>query len=292
LRIVTENGVRRLSVAGLQLELAKAGNIALLGEEIRSVKKRFPWLDMVVLSELSAHGTSTERAERLPGPSEEEFSRFARDNGVWLVAGSLFERDGARVFNTTPVINPAGEIVARYRKMFPFYPYEEGVTAGESFCVFDVPNVGRIGISNCYDVWFPEHARTLSWMGAEMIVNPSLTNTIDRDVELSLVRAAATSNQCYVFNVNGAGMLGYGRSIVCGPGGEILHQAGTGREIVVLDLDMDVVADVRERGWNGLGQVLKSFRDRSNVYPPYREGARSKTLDALGPLVKPSKERT
>ena len=63
---------------------------------------------------------------------------------------------------------------------------------------------------------------------------------------------------------------------------------GSGREIVALELDFDLVTRVRERGWNGLGQVLKSFRDRPNVYPPYGGGARSQALDALGPLVKPA----
>ncbi len=171
--------------------------------------------------------------------------------------------------------------------MFPFYPYEQGVTPGDSFCVFDVPEVGRFGISICYDIWFPEAARTLAWMGAEVIINPSLTNTIDRDVELSIVRATAAQNQCYVFNVNVAGTLGFGRSIVCGPGGEVLYQAGPVREVFALELDLDYVQRVRERGWNGLGQVLKSFRDNTVAFPPYQQGARSPALDALGTLDKP-----
>ena len=283
--------VRSFSIAGLQLELAKENNLATLGDEIRAVKRRLPWIDMVVLSELACHGTNTARAERLPGPTEEEFSRFARENGVWLVPGSMYERSGSDVFNTTSIINPAGDVVVRYRKQFPFYPYEEGVKGGDSFCVFEVPCVGRFGVSICYDIWFPETSRTLAWLGAEVIINTSLTNTIDREVELSLARAAAASNQCYVYSVNGAGMLGYGRSIVCGPGGEVLYQAGTGREVLALELDLDVVTQVRKRGWNGLGQVLKSFRDHPIAYPPYQTGARSAALDALGPLVKPQSRK-
>ncbi len=279
--------MRRLAIAGLQLELAKDGNLAVLGEEILGVKRRFPWIDMVVLSELACHGTSTAHAEPLPGRTEEALSSFAREAGVWLIPGSLFERDGAKIYNTTPVIDPSGRVVARYRKIYPFLPYEQGVTAGSSFCVFDIPGAGRIGVSICYDIWFPEISRTLAWMGAEIIVNTALTNTIDRDTELALARAAAASNQCYVFNVNGAGALGFGRSIVCGPGGEVLHQAGTGREQITTELDLDQVTTVRERGWHGLGQVLKSFRDHPIVYPPYERGARSPALDALGPLVKP-----
>jgi predicted amidohydrolase len=62
--------------------------------------------------------------------------------------------------------------------MFPFYPYETGVTQVH-YCVFDVPNVARFGVSICYDMWFPETIRTLVTMGA-VILHPTLTGTIDR----------------------------------------------------------------------------------------------------------------
>ena len=281
--------MRNFSIAGLQLDLVKTGNLPLLADQIGAAKRRFPWLDMVVVSELACHGVSADLAERLPGPSEEAFAGLARQHDVWLIPGTLFERDGDRVYNTAPVIDPSGTVVARYRKIYPFYPYEEGVSGGQELCVFDVPKVGRFGLSICYDIWFPEITRSLVWMGAEVVINPSLTNTVDRDVELAQVRAGAASNQCYVFNVNGAGKLGWGRSIVCGPGGEILHQAGSGHEVFALELDLDCVARVRQRGWNGLGQVLKSFRDHTIAYPPYQPGAQSPALAALGPLVKPGK---
>ena len=226
-----------------------------------------------------------------PVPPKRSFRASRARTRVWLIPGSMFERSGADVFNTASVINPAGNVVARYRKVFPFYPYEEGVKAGDSFCVFDVPGAGRFGISICYDIWFPETTRALAWQGAEIVINTSLTNTVDRDVELSLARAAAASNQCYVFNVNGAGVLGYGRSIVCGPGGEVLYQAGAGREVLALELDLDQVRNVRERGWNGLGQVLKSFRDHPIAYPQYQQGAESTALGALGPLAKPPQRK-
>jgi hypothetical protein len=124
-------------------------------------------------------------------------------------------------------------------------------------------------------------------MGVEVVINPSLTNTVDRDVELAIARASAAQNQCFVFNVNTAGTLALGRSIVCGPGGEVLHQASHGRDIFALELDLDVVARVRERGWHGLGQTLKSFRDNEVAFPPYAAGATSQALDALGALEKP-----
>lgn len=280
--------MRLFSIAGLQLELARENNVARIVAEVRAAKKRLPWVDMIVVGELSAYGAGTDEAEPRDGPAETAFAAVAREMGVWLIPGSLFERAATGIYNTAPVINPAGEIVARYRKMFPFYPYESGVTPGDSFCVFDVPKVGRIGLSICYDIWFPETTRTLAWMGAEVVISPSLTNTVDRDVELSITRANAAMNQCYVFNVNTAGKLGLGRSIVCGPGGEVLHQASHGHDVFALELDLDAVTRVRERGWNGLGQPLKSFRDNDVVFPPYAEGAKSQTLEALGALEKPA----
>ncbi len=283
--------MRPFAIAGLQLELPRGNNLDLLVEEIRLAKARLPWLNMIVLGELNCYGAATSTAEAMPGAAEEAFRAAARDNNIWLVPGSLFERVGDAIHNTTPVIDPRGNVVTRYRKMFPFTPYEQGVSPGDTFAVFEVPGVGKFGISICYDIWFPEHARTLAWMGAEVILNPSLTNTIDRDTELALVRAAAAQNQCYVFNVNGAGTAGFGRSIVAGPGGEVLHQAATAREVFALELDLDVVTRVRERGWHGLGQVLKSFRDSTVAFPPYAQGARSDALDALGPLEKPQAEQ-
>ncbi|MBI1329721.1 MAG: carbon-nitrogen hydrolase family protein [Alphaproteobacteria bacterium] len=278
--------MRTFSIAGLQLDVGKGDNVARICAEIRAAKKRLPWVDMIVVGELSAYGPATTNAEPRDGRAESEFRSVAREMNVWLIPGSLFERSGDVIYNTTPVIAPDGSIVTRYRKMYPFYPYEEGVTPGDAFGVFDVPGVGRFGLSICYDIWFPEITRTLAFQGVEVVINPSLTNTIDREVELSIVRANAAMNQCYVFNVNCAGDLGFGRSIVCGPGGEVMYQAGTSREIFALELDLDLAARVRERGWHGLGQVLKSFRDNKIQFPPYAEGARSETFEALGPLEK------
>lgn len=279
------------AIAGLQLEIARGDNLAVLRTEIESVVSRFPWVRMVVLGELSAHGSGTTRAEAPAGPTEQEFRRIAKSLGVWLVPGSFYVREGDSVFNLTPVIDPAGEVVARHRKMFPFLPYETGVKPGSDFVVFDVPGAGRFGVSNCYDMWFPETTRTLAAMGAEVILHPSMTNTIDRDVELAIARANAASNQCYFIDINVAGQLGFGRSIVCGPGGEVLHQAGRGREVFPFEVDFDFVRHVRQRGWHGIGQVLKSFRDRAVDFPVCADRGRpSEALRALGALQMPGRE--
>lgn len=277
----------RFAVAGLQLELQNRDNVADLCREIELAKRRFPWLDMVVLGELASFGPSTDTAQPMPGPAEGRYCELARRLGLWLVPGSLYERDGERIYNTAPVINPAGNVVARCRKLFPWLPYEKGVTAGADFVVFDVPEVGRLGVSICYDMWFPETTRALTWMGAEALIHPTMTGTIDRDPELAMARSNAAMNQCYLVDINCAGRLGNGRSIVAGPGGEVIHQAGQGREIIAVVLDFDHVRQVRATGWHGQGQVLKSFRDARLRYPQYVPEARSPELEALGPLAMP-----
>jgi predicted amidohydrolase len=277
------------AIAGLQLEAEPGDNTDSMLAEIDKVMARFPWLEMVVLPELNACGADRALAEPMPGPTEARFCDIARSHGIWLIPGSIFESDGNELYNTAPVINPGGEVIARYRKQFPWAPYEEGVTPGSEFVVFDVPDVGRFGISNCYDMWFPETIRTLAWMGAEVILHPSLTSTIDRDAEIAMVRAHGAQNQVYFFDVNLAGPLGVGQSCIAGPGGEVIYQAGKVREIIPLKLDLNYLRDVRADGWQNLAQPLKSFRDSDVTFPPYVEGYDSATLRQLGELKKPGR---
>ena len=279
------------AIAALQLEISRGDNLTALRTEIETAVARFPWLRMAVLGELSAYGTGTDRAEPPAGPTEREFCRIARALGIWLVPGSFYVHENQAIYNLAPVINPAGEVVARHRKLFPFQPYETGVASGKEFTVFDVPKVGRFGLSVCYDMWFPETTRTLAAMGAEVILHPSMTNTIDRDVELAIARANAAVNQCYFLDINVAGRLGFGRSIVCGPGGEVVHAAGRGREVFPVEVDLEYVRRVRRRGWHGTTQVLKSFRDRAVDFPVCGDRRlASDSLSSLGPLCMPERE--
>jgi predicted amidohydrolase len=216
-------------------------------------------------------------------------SALAAKHGVWLLPGSIFEQRDGLIFNTASVIDPEGTVVTRYRKMFPFYPYEVGVTAGHEFGIFDVPDVARFGVSICYDMWFPETTRTLAVMGAEVILHPTLTGTIDRDIELSIVRASAAINQCYFFDVNGLDAGGSGRSIVCGPDGRVLYEAQNNEEYFPIELDLERVRRSRELGVLRLGQPLKSFRDHLIDFSIYQPGASHPYLDSLGPLIKPGR---
>lgn len=275
-------------IAGLQLAYGPGDNLARIAAEVGAVARRFPWVRMVLLGELCGFGANPDHAQCLPGQAEDFLCDLARRHDLWLVPGSLYERSEGLVYNTTPVINPSGKVIARYRKLYPFAPYERNVAAGEDFVVFDVPDAGRFGISICYDMWFPETTRSLISLGAEVILHPTMTNTIDRDVEIAIARASAATNQCYFVDVNVAGDLGIGQSVICGPGGEVIHQAGVGREVMAFEVDFAYLRRCRERGWHGLGQPLKSFRDHPVVFPAYAAArAPSAALNALGSLQLP-----
>ncbi len=279
------------TIAGVQLQAHHHGdNTQAMRARIETLVSRFPHVQMVVFSELMAHGASTLNAQPMPSATEAMFCELAEKHRLWLIPGSMFEQAGESVYNTLSVINPQGQVVNRFRKMFPFRPYETGVESGTEFVVFDVPNIGRFGVSICYDMWFPETTRTLAAMGAEVILHPTMTDTIDRDIELSIARTNAAVNQCYFFDINGAGALGNGRSIVVGPSGDVIHQAGIGEEIMPIEIDVSRVRREREAGLRGLGQPLKSFRDRQVDLSLYRSEVGSfPFLDTLGPLVKPAR---
>jgi predicted amidohydrolase len=288
-------------VACVQMHVsALESNVDRMGVYMRAVRARFPWVRMVLFPELAPLGPKRDKAEPLPGPTEARLCELAHETGLWLIPGSMFERTATLtgepvLYNTTPVIDPLGHVVTRFRKLFPFRPYEREVASGTGFCVFDVPGVGRFGVSICYDMWFPETTRTLVAMGAEVILHPTMTDTIDRDVELAIARASAVTNQVYFLDVNGVGDGGVGRSILCDPSGNVIHQAQSGPELMTVELDLGLVRRERERGLRcNLGQPVKSFRDRACEFDVYRRDGGALTpagtfdyLNTLGPLEKP-----
>jgi deaminated glutathione amidase len=279
--------MRPFAVAGLQIDVrAKENQVDEIETKIDRLILHFPWVEMVVLSELAVGTQVHADAEPMPGPTEAALARIGAKHGVWFIPGSLYEADGGKIYNTTPVIDPTGTVIGRHRKLFPFTPYEAGIAAGSEPFVFDVPNVGRFGVLICYDMWFPETSRWLITQGVEVILRPALTDTIDREIELAMVRATAAQNQCFVLDVNGLGDGGVGGSLFVGPAGEVLHQAGSSPEEIPFEIDLDRVTRGREVGLRGLGQPLKSFRDRAFEFDFYAEGAKSDYLNSLGPLEK------
>jgi predicted amidohydrolase len=281
---------RPFSIAGIQMPvMANASNVPLMKHKLDVLMSVYPWVQMVMFSELCAYGPLTYYAEEFPNSTEEEFQEMARKYKIWLIPGTMFEKKDGKIYNTASVINPEGEVIGRYNKMFPFYPYEVGVEGGSEFLIFDVPEAGRFGLSICYDMWFPETSRTLAAHGVEVILHPTLTGTIDRDVELAIVQATAATNQCFFFDINGLADGGTGRSLVCGPDGRILYQASTGPELIPIEIDIERAKRSRESGILRLGQPLKSFRDRKVHFDIYEEGNKPPYLNSLGELIKPTR---
>lgn len=275
------------AVAGVQMHVAALqSNVEGMRQRLEVLMARFPWTQMALFSELSPYGPLTRFAQPFPSEDIALFQEDARRHRIWLIPGSMFEKaEDGLIYNAAVVINPDGEIVARYRKMFPFRPYEADVAAGTEFCVFDVPEIGRFGLSICYDSWFPETTRQLTGQGVEVLLHPVLTGTVDRDAELAIARATAAQFQCYVVDVNGLGAGGVGRSCVVDPSATVLYQSGGHEDLFPIEIDLQQVRRQREAGFRGLGQVLKSFRDRPVDFPIYERGSGADAyLHTLGPL--------
>ncbi len=265
--------------------------------ELRALHARLPRTRLFLYPELylAALGPMSSRAPRgysmqviaepVPGPLTERLGALAAELSVWLLPGSVYELgEAGDVFNTALAFAPDGTLRARYRKCFPWRPWER-TAPGKEFVVFDVDGVGRAGLMVCYDGWFPEVARHLAWMGAEVIFQPTFTSTSDREQELVLARANAIVNQVYVVNVNAGGQPGPGRSIIVDPEGHVLQCASDGEEYLTDVLDLDVVSRVREFGsvglnrmWDqlateGSGLELPMYGGRFSAHPPSDQGA-------------------
>jgi predicted amidohydrolase len=279
------------AIAGVQMHVTTHSNVAAMGHRLDLLMHLYPWVQMVLFSELATHGPLLQHAQTLPGGAEEAFQEMAARHRVWLINGSMYERRDGAIYNTTSVIDPDGRVIGRYRKMFPFVPLEQGVAPGTEFLTFDIEGVGRFGVLNCYDIWFPEVARTLTSMGAEVLLHPVLTHTIDRDVDLAIAHATAAMFQCYVFDINGLGAGGNGQSAVIDPAGRVLYRADTLDQLIPIEIDFEQVRRQRQNGIRGLGQMLKSFRDRPVDFAVYhREAWSDGFLDSLGPLTQPRRD--
>jgi formamidase len=236
-----------------------------MAERVARVRAVVPRVQLVMFPELhlpalppllEPHGESPAGlAVDVPGPLTERLGEIARDNGVWLVPGSVYERgEGDGIHNTCLVLSPEGELAASYRKVFPWQPHESSAP-GDRFTTFDIPEVGRLGLSICYDGSFPETCRQLAWMGAEVVLQPTLTTTSDRNQELVMARANAIFNQLYVVSLNAGSPAALGRSLIVDPEGLVRLEAGGGEELLTDVLDLDAVTRVREHGTAGVSRI-------------------------------------
>jgi deaminated glutathione amidase len=218
---------------------------------------------LIVLPEVFLwRGPRTEErstAEPIPGPSSNRLGDLARQLGIHLLAGSMMEENGAKPFNTSVLLDPHGDIVARYRKLHLFDVDIPGhVTVRESDTrmpgdsVVTAPTeLGVIGMSVCYDLRFPELYRRLTLAGAEIIAIPSAftfpTGAAHWEV---LVRARAIENQVYVIapdqiGRSAGGVVDFGNSMIVDPWGKPVARAADREMVIFAEIDRDYQERVR-----------------------------------------------
>ncbi|WP_322024716.1 carbon-nitrogen hydrolase family protein [Burkholderia sp. BCC1977] len=193
------------------------------------------------------------------GPIQRFLSEAAHRHGIWVIGGTLPLKapEPDRVLNTTLVFDPSGNEAARYDKIHLFN-FEKGdesfdeartIRAGDTVVAFDAP-FGRVGLSVCYDLRFPELYRRMG--DCALIVVPSaFTYTTGRAHWEMLLRARAVENQCYVLAAaqggkHENGRRTWGHSMLIDPWGEIVAVRDEGASVVTGALDPQRIADVRQ----------------------------------------------
>ena len=258
---------KKISVAAAQVTQRKfTYDLSSYAKDIAEILSRSPGTKMVVHPELHLFGSDMsaaalqEIAQSLDSKFVSELGEIAKRFGIWLIPGSIVEPSpNIGVYNTALVFNPAGELVSFYRKIFPWRP-SEPFTMGSEFSVFELPGLGRVGLNICYDIWFPEVTRQLTWMGAELIVNLVRTTTPDRKQELVLVQANSIVNQVYILSVNAAAPIAMGRSLVVDPDGDVLEQIlDDSNSVIYTVIDFDRVAQIRRDGTAGVNRMWDQF---------------------------------
>jgi predicted amidohydrolase len=222
--------------------------------------------------------TKMDQAETLPppgsnqpgGPAYEFLRSVAREGGLHVHGGSICEREGDRLFNTTVVFGPQGEEIARYRKIHLFdittpdgTGYRESATygAGDTTVTFDLvakdpsEEPMRLGCAICYDVRFPELFLSLRRAGAEVIFLPAaFTLQTGKDHWEPLIRARAIETQCWFAaaatwgrHQDGKGQTHstYGHSLICDPWGQVVAKASDGIGWATARIDRALTARVR-----------------------------------------------
>lgn len=195
-----------------------------------------------------ASGDVKSQAEPIPGPITEAFCERARRHGVVAVL-NLFERDGARTFDSSPVIDADGRLLGVTRMLhitdYPCFHEQGYYTPGDTGMPVYHTRAGSIGVSICYDRHYPEVMRTLALNGADLVVVPQAGSVGEWPEGLyeGEMRVAAFQNGYFVALCNRVGReecLDFaGESFVCAPDGTVVARANAGTdEILYADVDL------------------------------------------------------
>jgi N-carbamoylputrescine amidase len=235
-------------------------------------------------------------AESIPGPLTDRFGRLAKKLGVVLIVPVFEKQAPGLYFNSCAVIDANGALLGAYRKMhIPHDPqFEEKYyfTPGDrGFRAWDTA-VGRLGVLICWDQWYPEAARLTAMHGAEVLFYPTAIGWLPPEKAAygerqaasweTIQRSHAVANGCYVASVNrvgheapsgGQGIEFWGRSFIANPAGQVLCQAGSENEsVLVAEIDREMIRQQREwwpflrdRRIDAYGDLTKRFLADSHV---------------------------
>ena len=205
----------------------------------------------------------------IPGEVTQALSAIAKEYGIYFMPGSMVEaaKEGEKdvIYNSIPIFGPGGGLIDIYRKMCPYYPLEGKIAKGNRYVTFDIAEKNiKIGVMNCHDWCFPEISRNLTLLGAEILLRPAVDPEGLYQACRSIAPTRAFENQAYFISVNMAGeFLGsyaYGHSVVAGPDGNILYEAGDHPVSLTMTIDADRVSDARRFGTNYTEQLLRQLK--------------------------------
>src|SRR5215217_1196355 len=204
-----------------------------------------------------------EQAETIPGPITDHLAKRARRHGIYIHGGSIYEKrpGDPGMYNTTVVLDPTGEIIARYSKIHMYdvvldgvaeYQESASVTPGDEIAITEIDGI-VVGLTICYDLRFPELFRILALRGAQVIVLPAaFTLMTGKDHWEPLIRARAIENELYMiapaqWGSHAPGKWCYGRSMIVDPWGTVLTTAADGVGIASSTVEPSRVAAVRRQ---------------------------------------------
>lgn len=212
---------------------------------------------------LGPHTDKVRMAEPVGGPTTQRFGALARQLGIHLILGSFNERsdDPHRCYNTSVVFGPDGSVLATYRKIHLFdvdvsdevrFMESQTVVPGDTPVVIDTA-LGRIGLSICYDLRFPELYQALVARGAQILTVPAaFTQHTGKDHWAPLLQARAIETQSYVLAPGQVGehddaglRRSWGHSMIVDPWGQIVAQASDGPGFALAPIDLARVDTVR-----------------------------------------------
>ena len=252
-----------MKVALLQMKVTanKEENIRHAGELL--AKAAQAGCDIAVLPEMFSCPYSTkyfrEYGEEQNGPVQEALSRFAKQNGIYLIGGSIPELEGDKVYNTSYVYDREGRQIAKHRKAHLFdidvrggqsFRESDVLSPGEACTVFDT-EFGKMGLYICFDIRFQELAWTMSAEGARVLFVPGAFNMTTGPAHWELLfRSRAVDNQIFTVGVapardEQAEYVSYGNSMAVDPWGSVIERLGSEEAIGLADLDLNKIDDIR-----------------------------------------------